>query len=163
MRKRIFLIILPVIVVIALILLKNSNTQLPKNWVRLERDTSGYVFYSPCEDIKEDIDIKGDQLIRGGGDDDPDTLKILSTTRLTTDRYEIKCKGEYYGLLINIRWLDNEHTTTLWKFHTDNKYYPDGKMVMCPADKKAGFKIVKCIPNDSVKTPEMQFLPIEEN
>jgi hypothetical protein len=164
MRKRIFLIILPVIAIIALILFKNSKTPLLQNWVRLERDTSGYVFYSPCEDIKEDVDIKGNQLIRGGGDDDPDTLKILSTTRLTTGKYEIKCKGKYYGLLINIRWLDNAHTTALWKFHYDNKNYPaDSKAVMCPADKKAGFKVVKCVTNDSVKTAEMQFLPIEEN
>jgi len=164
MTKRVLLITIPIVLIIALILFKNSKKTLPQKWIRLERDTSGYVFYSPCEETPNYTNIEGNLLIISGEPDDPDTLKTLSTTQLSADKYEIKCKGKEYGLLIKIRWLDNAHTTALWRFHYDNKNYPaDSKAVMCPADKKAGFKVVKCIPNDTVKTAELQFLPIEEN
>jgi hypothetical protein len=99
--------------------------------------------------------------------DDPESYKTTNLIKLNSEKYILSGKNAYCNLSISIRWIDKTYTMALWKFkrHFPGKLLRDDeiKWVMCPLNKMRKFKVVNCISNDTVKTPEKQFLPINLN
>ena len=133
----------------------------PKKWVFLERDTSGYVIYRPCEGRIANLKINGQYISLAWQLDYPERYKMTSIIKINHSRYIILAKNAYCNLSIIARWIDNRYNMALWKInrHFADKTMPgdDLKFVMCPVNKLKKIKIVKSLGNDTVKTPEMPF------
>ncbi|HEY9004180.1 MAG TPA: hypothetical protein VIM89_22665 [Mucilaginibacter sp.] len=138
------------------------NNPITNKWYSLERDSSGYVFYDPCEERIPYVVVSGNKLTWADHFEDPEAFKIVRVSNEKNGRTVFTCKGKDHNLLVNVRWLDSSCTMALWKFKGIGPL-DEIKWVMCPANKVARFKVVRCIGNDTVKTPEMTFLPIQIN
>ena len=140
----------------------SHNKPITKKWLSLERDTSGYVFYICCEERIPYVVISGNKLIWADHFEDPETFSIIRIAHEKNRRTIFTCKRKNHNILVNVRWLDASCTMALWKFKGIG-LSDEIKLVMCPVNKVSKFKVVRCIGNDTVKTPEMMFLPIQIN
>ena len=168
MRRRIYLLVMVIPWLISASTSTVDHNKINGIWYNLERDSSGYVFYTPCEGRTQYINLKKHTISIAAGLDDPENFQIDGTVKNMNEQYKIFGKNRYSKILISFRWVNQAHTIALWKFkihYFEELYRPDDefKWVMCPAKLKSRFKVVICPTNDTVKSAENVFLPININ
>jgi hypothetical protein len=165
MFRRLFLFIIPAVIVLVSCKHPNKSEPFPDKWYNLERDTSGYVFYSPCEGDTPYILFRKDSVIIQWQLETEES-KIIRRQEVN-GHYKIKSRSAAFDINFDIRWLNATHTLALWKFNIashDSSFKVDHKWVMCPATVKSKYKVVTCVnPHPTYKADEMRFLPIDIN
>ncbi len=132
------------------------------DWIKLERDTNGYLVYDPCNGDNPRIRIEKGTLIMHHTLDSPDTLAIdtfmidgqkanlciVASSENSLYRFEVTVPDEADKLVLwRIRQIDDSG---------DYQY----QQVMTPKEYEKGFRHIDNPCPDSMK-PEIQFLPVD--
>ncbi|WP_229669566.1 hypothetical protein, partial [Yeosuana aromativorans] len=143
----------------------NKNSELFGTWVKLERDSKGYLIYDPCNGINKSVTINKDIAIYDLSQETPDTLKIDSIKILNSSN-EIEFSGtqEFYSMKSLIKVIDFDKKLYLLKWELTPKNNPNyprkGKMMMTKKDFEKDFRFIDN-PCDYDRVAEKEFLPIE--
>lgn len=130
-----------------------SLKAIQKQWIKVEKDTDGYLIYDPCDGSTATIEfVKTGIFINWGIEGQ--NYYIDKFTRLTGNKaFRMDAGNTVKGFEIKARIVDSENGIVLWEF--------DGvKWLMTPKENQKYFRIIKnnCI---SEKRAELEFLPIE--
>lgn len=142
-----------------------ESNDLNGKWIKIERDSSGYLVYEPCDKgSKWSVEIIKDEIIYDLSQETPDTLTLLDLNILTPkNQFEIIGQNMYYTMTSVITIIDLEKRLYLLKWrlspHNDQIQPRTGKMMMTKKENESDFRLIEnnC---DSVKIMEQEFLPI---
>lgn len=146
----------------------NDANELHGTWANLERDSSGYLIYEPCDGgFSSSVTISEKQIIYQIGHEDPDTLKIESVKILDSlNEIEVTGQNEYYTIKSLMKIIDIHEKLYLWTWElypkTGSKELSNGKRMMTREEFRNGFRFIDN-PCDTGRVPETKFLPIEYN
>ena len=131
-----------------------SLAAIPHHWIKLERDSLGYLIYSPCDGGTPRIYIDSGYVKIYWQIGGPDRYSIDKFTRLKGNR------SFYIGTLMDTQFVeftaeikDPKRKLVLWTFY-------DMKWVMTPVEDTTDFRLVDN-PCPHQMLPEKKFLPVE--
>lgn len=127
---------------------------IPKKWIKLERDSSGYLLYKPCNGGTPVITIDSGYVTIYWQLDAPEKLAIEKFTRLKgNNAFYINAANQNISIDFNAEIKDDKKELILWRFM-------DNKWIMTPFDNRERFRFIEN-PCPTEMKPEKQFLPIE--
>jgi hypothetical protein len=127
---------------------------IPKRWGMLERDSSGYIIYNPCDGGTPRIRLDSGFVTVYWQLDAPSKLHINKFTLLDGNRsFNIIASNEEEKMEFNATIKKETPLLVLWQFG-------DYKWVMTDDEHKANFRIVDN-PCPTEMKREKQFLPVE--
>lgn len=131
-----------------------SLDDIPKKWIKVERDSLGYLVYDPCNGGAPIITIDSGYVTIYWQLDGPSKLVINKYTRLTGNRsFYINTADEGGNIEFTAVLKNDKLKLVLWTFG-------DFKWVMTPYENKEEFRQLKN-PCPTEMKPEKQFLPVE--
>jgi hypothetical protein len=144
---------------------RDSHSELLTTWVKLERDTEGYLIYDPCNGTTTSITIAPNTAIFDLSQETPDTLKIASINILNaTNTIQFIASRDNYSVNAVLKSIDLDQKLWLLKWELTPKYQPNnirkGKMMVTKREFVKDFRFVDQ-PCDHERVAEKEFLPIE--
>lgn len=144
-----------------------SSTKIPENWesindlqgewVNIERDSTGYLLYEPCDGQTPGIVVSNDSLILRHQLEEPTALPIekvsISGDSITINTSSNILTAEFIFKLVE---PNAEHILLKWKYMDGSR----GKQVITKKELAKNLRKVEN-PCEKEKVPEYQFLPVE--
>ena len=131
-----------------------SLDEIKIKWIKVERDSLGYLVYEPCNGETPMIIIDSEYLKIHWQLEDPRKLAIKKITRLTgSSSFYISASDKYGNMEFTAIMKDGKQKLVLWTFG-------EIKWVMTPYENKNMFRQIDN-PCPTERKPEIQFLPIE--
>ena len=127
---------------------------IPKKWIKLERDSMGYLVYKPCNGGTPVISIDTGYVTIHWQLDAPEKLAIEKFTRLKGNKaFYINAgnQNSRFDFIAEIK--DNKKSLILWTFGGN-------KWITTPFENKKNFRQIDN-PCPTEMKPEKHFLPIE--
>ena len=144
---------------------RDSHSELLTTWVKLERDTTGYLIYEPCNGATTSVTMVNDTAIFDLSQETPDTLTIESVNLLnSTNTIQFLAMRDNYSVNVVLKGIDVDRKLWLLKWELTPKYEPynirNGKMMVTKKEFVKDFRFVDR-PCDFERVVEREFLPIE--
>ncbi len=131
-----------------------SLKDIPTKWIKLERDSLGYLVYTPCDGETPAISIDSGYITIYWQLDAPEKLSIEKFTRLKGNKaFYINAFDGTDNTEFNVEIKNGKKHIILWTFG-------DFKWVMTPFEYKSTFRQVNN-PCPTEMKPEKEFLPVE--
>src|SRR5512133_1579275 len=100
----------------------SSLSDIPKKWIKLERDSIGYLLYKPCNGGTPVILIDSGYVTIFWQLEAPEKLSIEKFTRLKGNKaFYINAQNQNYRLDLTAEIKDSKQKLILWTFG-DNKW-----------------------------------------
>jgi hypothetical protein len=132
----------------------SSLNDIPKKWIKLERDSAGYLVYKPCDGGTPVISMDSGYVTIHWQLDAPDKLSIDKFTRLVGNKaFFIHAASHNTRIDFTAEIKDGKLKLILWTFGGN-------KWMMTPYDNRKNFRLIEN-PCPHEMKPEKQFLPIE--
>lgn len=131
-----------------------SLDDFPKKWIKVERDSLGYLVYDPCNGGTPMITIDSGYVTIYWQLDSPNSLVINKFIRLVGNRsFYMNAADKGVNCEFTVEVKNDTQKLILWSFD-------DFKWVMTPYENKSEFRQVNNPCLTEMKT-EKQFLPVE--